>query len=225
VTFQRTTGEEERAAAPAPAPQSGEAADGAEVTTVNRVAALAAPPGRNSAIERLTYGPAAEVWPEGAAPLVRWLRANPEVVGDLLNVTLTGVAEEVPGSDACLFEDPEGRRMLVVVEMGESSEATFGTLMTRLTATRAQAALWVCAAARPEHVAAVSWLNRSVDARFYIARLRAARIGMSAPAPDLDLTVRPARATDAAPDGPTGAPERGRRAEDWREIALGEVSG
>jgi hypothetical protein len=186
-------------------------------------AVAAAEPGQAPvAIQRLTYRPAAEVWPEGAAPLVRWLRANPDVVGDLLGTQLSETADDLPASDACVFEDTASHRVLVVVELGESSEATFGGLMTRLSATRAQAAVWICGSARPEHTAAVSWLNRSVDARFYIARLRAARIGSSPAAPHLDLTVRPPRASDARSNAPSGSPERGRRAEDWREISLGE---
>ena len=214
MTFQRATSEGERSAAmPATAP-----------STVTRPAVVT--PARSHSIERLVYAPAADTWPEGSAPLVRWLRSNPEVIGELLGTTLTDAAEEVPGgSDACLFDDPDGHRLLVVVELRESSEGTFGTLMTRMTGTHAQAALWICGSARPEHIAAVSWLNRAVDARFFIARLRAARIGASAAAPILDLTLRPPRAGDPPPNGAAGTPERGRRAEDWREIALGEPTG
>lgn len=187
-------------------------------------AVAAAEPGQARVdIQRLSFRPAAEVWPNGAGELVPWLRANPDVVGDLLGTRLTAVADDLPASDACVFEDTASHRVLVVVEVGESSEATFGGLMTRLSATRAQAALWICGSARPEHTAAVSWLNRSVDARFYIARLRAAHIGTSPPAPHLDLIVRPPRASDARSIGPSGSPERGRRAEDWREISLGET--
>jgi hypothetical protein len=145
-------------------------------------------------------------------------------VSDLLGTPLTPSDEEVPGSDACLFQDPQSRRLLVVVEIGESSEATFGALVTRLTATQAPAALWICGSVRPEHSAAISWLNRSVDARLYIARLRAARIGASAPAPSLEVMLRPPRAGDPANNGPSGSAERGRRAEDWAEISLGESS-
>lgn len=233
MTFQRASGEGERQA-PRPfpgtgthtaTPSTGSANEGepASQTTVARVAALAATPSRSGTIERLVYSTPSEVWPEGSAPLLRWLRANPDVISDLLGEQLTDVAEEVPGSDACLFSDTSGHRLLVVVEMTESSESMFGTLMTRLTATHAQAALWICANARPEHTAAVSWLNRSVDARFYIARLRAARIGSSAAAPLLELTLRAGRAGDAASsNGPSGTPERGRRAEDWPDISLTE---
>lgn len=216
MTFQRPGTEGEQGA---PATAS------TEQSTIARIAALAAPPTRTGAIERLVFRPAAEAWPEGAAPLVRWLYANPEVVSDLLGTPLTAVDEEVPGSDACLFEDSQSRRLLVVVEMGESTEATFGTLVTRLTATQAPAALWICGSVRPEHSAAISWLNRSVDARLYIARLRAARIGGSAPAPSLEVVLRPPRSGDATQNGPGGSSERGRRAEDWAEISLGESSG
>ena len=218
MTFQRPSTEGEQAPPPA-AP--------GEQSTIARIAALAAPPPRTGTgtIERLVYRPAAEAWPEGAAPLVRWLFANPDVLSDLLGTALTPVDQEVPGSDACLFQDAESRRLLVVVEMGESSEGTFGALVTRLTATAAPAALWICASLRPEHSAAISWLNRSIDARLYVARLRAARIGSSPPAPALELALRPSRSGEAQANGPAGTPNQARRAEDWAEISLGEGTG
>ena len=209
MTFQRNSHDGEQAAQP----QSASAG-------APRVAVAESAP--SFTIARLEYRPAAEAWPGGTEALARWLRANPDVVGDLLGARLTEV-DERPGPDACVFEDTAGHRVLVVVEMGESTEATFGGLMTRLSATRAQAAVWICGSARPDHMAAVSWLNRSVDARFYIARLRAAHIGGGSPAPHLDLTVRPPRASDTRPNRPSGTPDRGRRAEDWREISLGEA--
>ncbi|MGH2357542.1 MAG: hypothetical protein ACRDGJ_05960 [Candidatus Limnocylindria bacterium] len=215
MTFQRPSSEGDQGSSVAtPTGQS----------TVARIAALAAPPVRSGTIERLVYRSAAEAWPDGAAPFVRWLHANPDVVGDLLGSTLTAVAEEVPGSDACLFQDSQSRRLLVVVEMGESSEGTFGALVTRLTATQAPAALWICGSVRPEHSAAISWLNRSVDARLYVARLRAARIGASPPAPALEVVLRPPRSDDASSNGPAGSPDQARRAGDWGEIILGEPS-
>jgi hypothetical protein len=234
MTFQRSGVQGERPVAPT-APTAPTAASVAApkppAPTVAAAPGAAASPSpatpSPTPMERLTYRPAAEAWPEGSAPLMRWLRANPDVVGELLGARLTISDEEVAGFDSAVFVDDEQNRLLVVLELGESTDATFGTLMTRLTAAGTQAALWICGSARADHIAAVSWLNRMVDARFFIARMRAAQIGGSRPAPVLELTLRPPRATDGpnpAPQ-PTGSPERGRRADDWREMALGEVTG
>ncbi|MGH2429257.1 MAG: hypothetical protein ACRDGV_10325 [Candidatus Limnocylindria bacterium] len=178
---------------------------------------------------RLQVASAIETWPNGATPLVRWLRANPDVIGELIATTVTTTAEELPGLDAALFEEADGTRLLTVVELGASSEPMLGALLTHLAASDARRALWICGEARPEHLAALSWLNRAVDVRCHLARLRAARIGTSQAAPILELILRPPRASDRhrpTEDANEGAaPEPGRRAEDWREIVLGEPTG
>lgn len=173
------------------------------------------------AIERLIFTPAANAWPDGAAPLARWLRSNPEALGDLLGTTYTASDQELPGVDGIVLRDPDGHPVLVTVELGTSSEQRFGALLTHMTASQAHTAVWIVGAPRPEHLAAMSWLNRATDASFYVVRLRAARIGSSPPAPILELVLRTPRAAD-----PNGAPDPasngGRRAGDWRDIALGE---
>ena len=178
------------------------------------------------AIGRLTTLSAAEAWPSGAAPLARWLQANPDVVGELIGQPLEAAAEEVPGLEAAVFRTADGLRLLAVVELAASSEATLGSLLTHLSAARAAIAVWICGVPRDEHVAALSWLNRAVDGRFYLARLRAARIGASEPAPLLDLVLHPPRAGDRAAaddNSPTHGPVgEARRAGDGREFPLPE---
>jgi hypothetical protein len=211
VTFQRpATAGDQAATATAPPP------------------ARPAPPPEAARISRLEIVPAAEVWPAGAAPLVRWIRANPDVLSDLLGTRLTATDDEVPGLAAAVFAEPDGPRLLAVLELGVSTETTLGSLVARLSAARAAAALWICGDPRDEHVAALSWLNRSVDGRFFMARVRAARIGVSDAAPVLDLVLRPPRASDG---GVSGEPrsvedaERQRRAADSPDVRLGPPTG
>jgi len=173
-------------------------------------------------VGRLTYASAEAAWPDGAAPLARWLRANPEVLGDLLGMHLEATGDEVPGGlAATVFVDGAGTRTLAVLELGASTEQTLGSLLTRLSSAQAGAGVWICGEPRDEHVSAASWLNHSVAARFYVARIRAARIDSSAPAPILQLVLRPPReatgagsARDASAEAPT------RRAGDHSEILL-----
>ena len=186
-----------------------------------RVAGPASSAGANGSIERLVFTPAANAWPDGGAPLARWLRSNPEALGDLLGTTYTASDQELPGVDGIVLRDPDGHPVLVTVELGSSTEQRFGALLTHMTASQAHAAVWIVGAPRPEHLAAMSWLNRATDASFYVVRLRAARIGSSPPAPILELVLRSPRSGDAgAPADP--ASNGGRRAGDWRDIALGD---
>jgi hypothetical protein len=186
-----------------------------------RVAASTPNGGSPGSIERLVFTPAAAAWPDGGAPLARWLRSNPEALGDLLGTTYTASDQELPGVDGIVLRDPDGHPVLVTVELGASSEQRFGALLTHMTASQAHTAVWIVGAPRPDHLAAMSWLNRATDASFYVVRLRAARIGSSPPAPILELVLRSPRAAD--PNGPADpASNGGRRAGDWRDIALGE---
>ena len=53
----------------------------------------------------------------------------------------------------------------------------------------AKAAIWIVADPRPEHISAISWLNESSSASFYLLKLEAVRIEDSPPAPLLTLIV------------------------------------
>jgi hypothetical protein len=175
-------------------------------------------------IGRLAVTPAVQAWPAGGAPLVRWLRANPDVLGELIGLRLEATDDEVPGLEAAIFASEDGTRLRAVLELGTSSEATLGSLLTRLGTAHASVAIWICGEARDEHLAAVSWLNRSVEGRFYIARVQAARIGASEPAPILSLALRPPRSSDASrrTDATGTDTERARRAGDAPEVRLGD---
>jgi hypothetical protein len=185
--------------------------------------AVAEPP----RIGRLQVTTAAELWPTGALPLVRWLRANPDILGELLATQLNATEDEVPGLAAAIFSAADGSRVLVVLEVGPSTEGMLGSLVARLGAARASTAVWVCGEPRDEHIAAMSWLNRSVDGRFFVARLRAARIGTSDAAPILELVLRPPRAGEGGPrsSGDASGADRTRRAADRPELVLGDPTG
>ncbi|MGH2417617.1 MAG: hypothetical protein ACRDFY_04725 [Candidatus Limnocylindria bacterium] len=208
MTFQRATSEEQRPAA----------------------AVSAAPPRppepAAARIGRISYASAETAWPSGAAPLARWLRSNADVLGDLLATKLEATSDEVPGGVAAsVFVDGTGHRTLAVLELGASSEEMLGTLLTRLSTVQAGTAVWICGAPRDEHLSAVSWLNHSVAARFFVARIRAARIDASEPAPILELMLRPPRNSGTAPaaSGSDGHPTR--RAGDHAESVLERPSG
>ena len=59
----------------------------------------------------------------------------------------------------------------------------------------AKAAIWIVSDPRPEHVAAVAWLNESSSAAFYMVKVEAVRIGESPAAPLFTLIVGPSEET------------------------------
>jgi len=52
-------------------------------------------------------------------------------------------------------------------------------LITYLTGMSAKAAIWIVSDPRPDHVAAVAWLNESSSVAFYMVKVEAIRIGDS----------------------------------------------
>ena len=76
-------------------------------------------------------------------------------------------------------------------QLERSNHDHLGKLITYLTAIGAKVAIWIVADPRPEHVSAISWLNESSSASFYLLKVEAIKIGDSEPAPLLTLIVGP----------------------------------
>ena len=88
-------------------------------------------------------------------------------------------------------EDERGNTVIVENQLGKSNHDHLGKLITYLAATEAKAAIWIVSDPRQEHVDAISWLNRSQLADFYLLKLEAYKIENSSPAPLLTLIVKP----------------------------------
>ena len=90
-------------------------------------------------------------------------------------------------------EDANGRTLVIENQLERSDHDHLGKLITYLTAMQAKGAIWIVQEPRPEHVAAITWLNQALDADFYMVKVEAVRIGESPPAPLLTLIVGPSR--------------------------------
>ena len=75
--------------------------------------------------------------------------------------------------------------------MEKSNHDHLGKIITYITALEAKIAIWIVADPRPEHIRAISWLNESSSASFYLLKVEAIQIEDSAPAPLLTLIVGP----------------------------------
>lgn len=64
-------------------------------------------------------------------------------------------------------------------------------LLTYLVAFEAKSAIWIVSEPRPEHVSAITGLNESSSASFYLLKIEAIKIGDSPPEPLLTLVVGP----------------------------------
>jgi len=142
-------------------------------------------------IERV---PLREVWRHEALDFTTWLEENVDVLNDVLDITLSGAERELSAgsfSVDLVGEDESGIPVIIENQFGKSDHDHLGKLITYLTAIDAKAAIWIVSDPRPEHVAAIAWLNESATAAFYLVKVEAIRIGDSPPAPLLTLIVGP----------------------------------
>jgi hypothetical protein len=142
-------------------------------------------------IERV---PLRTVWKHEAYDFTQWLEENLDVLNEALDLTLTGAErEQSAGSFSVdlVAEDEAGGTVVIENQLEKSDHDHLGKLVTYLTALGAKTAIWIVAEPRPEHVGAITWLNESSSASFYLVKVEAIRIGESPPAPLLTLIVGP----------------------------------
>lgn len=145
-------------------------------------------------IERV---PLREVWAHEAQGLTRWLEENPDVLNDVLGLTLTSVERERAAgafSVDLVAEDDRGRTVVIENQLERSDHDHLGKLITYTAMMDAQVAIWIVADPRPEHVRAISWLNES-SSDFFLVKIEGIQIAGSPPAPLLTLIVEPSEET------------------------------
>lgn len=145
-------------------------------------------------IGKIRRVPLREVWKHEAHDFTRWLEENIDVLNDVIVPNLTILErEKAAGSFSVdLFaEDADGSPVVIENQLGKSDHDHLGKLITYLTAFDAKSAVWIVTEPRPEHVTAITWLNESSSASFYLLKVEAIQIGDSTPAPLLTLIVGP----------------------------------
>lgn len=145
-------------------------------------------------IGKLERVPLREVWRHEAYDFTQWLQDNVDVLNEALNINLVNVdREQAAGSFSIdlVAEDEGGGKVIIENQLEKSNHDHLGKLITYLTALNARVAIWIVAEPRPEHVAAISWLNDSSSAAFYLVKVEAVKIGTSPPAPLLTVIVGP----------------------------------
>jgi len=147
-------------------------------------------------IGRLERVPLREVWMHEALDFTQWLELNIDVLNDALDLEIVNVdREQAAGkfSIDLVAEDIHGRQLIIENQLEKSDHDHLGKLITYLTALGAKGAIWIVKDPRPEHVAAVQWLNQALDTDFYMVKVEAVKILDSAPAPLFTLIVGPSR--------------------------------
>lgn len=145
-------------------------------------------------IGRLERVPLREVWAHEALDFTQWLELNIDVLNEALDLEIVNVdREQAAGkfSIDLVAEDIHGRQLIIENQLERSDHDHLGKLITYLTAMGAKGAIWIVKDPRPEHLAAVQWLNQSLDVDFYMVKVEAVKILDSQPAPLFTLIVGP----------------------------------
>jgi len=135
-----------------------------------------------------------EVWKHEARDFTKWLEENIDVLNDITNLNLVSAEREKSAgkfSVDLVAEDSDGATVVIENQLERSNHDHLGKLITYLTSIEAKIAIWIVSDPRPEHIRAISWLNESSSASFYLIKVEAIQIGKSVPAPLFTLIVGP----------------------------------
>ncbi|WP_310962433.1 DUF4268 domain-containing protein [Nocardioides terrisoli] len=150
-----------------------------------------------ASLGRLTTVPAREVWPYEALNFTPWLLANVDVLSDLLGMDLVLEVAEHPVGDFSLdlmgHDEATGQTVIVENQLEISDHTHLGQILTYAAGTDPTTIVWVTTGFRPEHRAALDWLNDRTDenTRFFGVEIHVVKIGDSEPAPAFRLIVQP----------------------------------
>lgn len=145
-------------------------------------------------IGKISRVPLRTVWKHEAYDLTQWLQDNIDVLNDVLDLSLSNPEREQSAGTFnidIVAEDEAGNPVIIENQLEKSDHDHLGKVITYLVAMGAKAAIWIVANPRPEHIAAITWLNESSAANFYLLKIEAIQIGDSPPAPLLTVIVGP----------------------------------
>ena len=138
-------------------------------------------------IAKIERVPLRDVWKHEAYDFTKWLEENIDVLSDAIGRDIENVERERKTESTfsvdLVAEGNDGSSIIIENQLEKSNHDHLGKLITYLTAMQAKVAIWIVADPRPEHVAAMSWLNESSSADFFLVKIEAIRIDSSPPAP------------------------------------------
>lgn len=137
------------------------------------------------------------IWAHEALGFTPWLLQNVDVLSDLLGMDLVlEVAEHPVGTfslDLKGYDEATGEVVIVENQLEQSDHTHLGQIITYAAGTEPTTVVWVTTGFRPEHRAAIDWLNQRTDenTRFFGVVIRVVQIGDSQPAPNFELVAQP----------------------------------
>src|SRR5437868_9331741 len=116
-----------------------------------------------------------DVWPSEAADFTPWLAANLDLLSEKLGMELVNEATEVPAGDFSadiIAEDISTNRKVVIEnQYGSTDHKHLGQVITYSSALGASVVVWIAEKIRPEHKAALDFLNFNLKATLQLYAL------------------------------------------------------
>ncbi|TVQ64829.1 MAG: DUF4268 domain-containing protein [Balneolaceae bacterium] len=145
-------------------------------------------------IDRITRVHLRDIWRHEARDFTTWLQENIDILKDAIGLeVINPEVEQSTGSFNVdiTAEDASGNIIVIENQLEKSDHDHLGKIITYLTSFEAKVAIWIVSEPRQEHINAISWLNESTEADFYLIKVEGIRIGDSNPAPLLTMIVGP----------------------------------
>lgn len=150
-----------------------------------------------TAISRLKKVQLRDVWKNEAHDFTPWLLANSDALGEALGMDLDlHEAEHTVGDfslDLIGVDLATNETVIVENQLARSDHTHLGQILTYAGGTDPVNIVWVTESFRPEHRAALDWLNERTDegTRFFGIEISAVQIQDSAVAPLLSVVANP----------------------------------
>ncbi len=146
-------------------------------------------------IEKIKKVPLREVWKNEARDFTSWLFDNIEILGEELDINLTGIEKEGSAgsfSVDIVAEDENGQKVVIENQLKKTDHDHLGKMLTYLANLEAKIAIWISSDPRQEHERAIEWLNEfGSETLFYLVKIEAYQIGNSYPAAKFSIIASP----------------------------------
>ncbi len=147
-------------------------------------------------VGKLQFVDPREMWKHEALHFTKWLFDNCDVLNEQVGLSLSPIEKEKsvgPFNVDIMAEDASGRAVIIENQLEKTDHDHLGKVLTYLSNLGAKVAIWISTDPRPEHVAAVDFLNEVVprDTEFYLLKIQAIKIGLSEPAPLFTIVAGP----------------------------------
>ncbi len=139
------------------------------------------------------------VWATEAGHFTPWLAKDENIaeLGDALGLDIT--VEEIESNvgdfrvDIFASETNTGRKIVIENQLEDTNHDHLGKLITYATGKSANIVVWLVKQAKPEHSAAINWLNKytTEEIGFFLCEIKLYKIGESDPAVKFEVIEKP----------------------------------